>query len=134
MIVVDTNTIAYLLIPGKETEDVRAALRKDPDWRAPILWRSEFRNVLALMMRRKGLALEDAMRLMEKAEKMLGNAEYRVPSAQVLALAKESGCSAYDCEFVALAHELGARLVTSDNAILKAFPDIALAPEAFLDL
>lgn len=134
MIVVDTNTIAYLLIPGKETEDVRAVLRKDPDWHAPILWRSEFRNVLAFMMRRKGLALEDAMRVMERAEKMLGKAEYRVPSGQVLALAKESGCSAYDCEFVALARELGARLVTSDNALLKAFPDIALAPEAFLDL
>jgi predicted nucleic acid-binding protein len=134
MIVVDTNTIAYLLTPGKETEDARAVLWKDPDWRVPVLWRSEFRNVLAIMMRQKGLALEDAMRLMEKAEKMLGNAEYRVPSAQVLALTKESGCSACDCEFVALARDLGAPLVTSDKAVLRAFPDIALAPEAFLDL
>ena len=134
MIVVDTNTIAYLLIPGRETENARAALRKDPDWRAPMLWRSEFRNVLALMMRRQGLALEDAQRLAEKAERMLGSAEYKVPASQVLTLAKESGCSAYDCEFVALARHLGAPLVTSDKAVLRAFPGIAVAPEAFLDL
>lgn len=131
MIVADTNVIAYLLLPGGRQAAVRAAFRKDPDWRAPSLWRSEFCNVLALMMRQKGLGMSDALDLMEKAERLLGQAEYRVPSAQVLDLAARSGCTAYDCEFVALARELGVPLLTADKAVLKAFPVVALTPEAF---
>jgi predicted nucleic acid-binding protein len=40
----------------------------------------------------------------------------------VLTLALESGCSAYDCEFVALAKQLGVKLVTEDAKLRRAFP------------
>ena len=43
MIVVDTNRLAYLLIGGKPTQAVREVLLQDPEWSAPVLWRSEFR-------------------------------------------------------------------------------------------
>jgi predicted nucleic acid-binding protein len=49
----------------------------------------------------------------------------------VLELASRSGCSAYDCEFVALAQDLEVPLVTNDRQILKAFPTIAISPSAF---
>jgi predicted nucleic acid-binding protein len=51
--------------------------------------------------------------------------EFSVPSAQVLARADESGCSAYDCEFVVLAEELGVALITSDEKLVKSFPSVA---------
>jgi len=52
----------------------------------------------------------------------------------VLGLAAQSGCTAYDCEFVALAADLGTRLVTADRRVLAAFPDIAVAPRAFANV
>jgi predicted nucleic acid-binding protein len=54
-----------------------------------------------------------------------------VESAHVLSLANRSGCSAYDCEFVALAEDLGTRLVSNDNAVLRAFPAVSTPLKGF---
>lgn len=67
MIVVDTNVIAYLILPGDHTAAARTALRKDPEWAAPLLWRSEFRSILSLYIRRKLLSLQDALPFMQEA-------------------------------------------------------------------
>ena len=127
MIVVDTNALAYLLLGGDATPQARAAFLKDPAWGAPLLWRSEFRRVLAAHLRRKRLALADALLVMREAETLLAGSEYLVESERVLALAAESRCSAYDCEFVALAEHLGVPLVTSDAEVLAAFPTVAVS-------
>ena len=63
----------------------------------------------------------------------MSDSEFEVPSAQVLALASESGCSAYDCEFVALADYLHVPLATHDGALLRAFPETAKNVERFLN-
>jgi predicted nucleic acid-binding protein len=124
MIVVDTNVLAYLWLPGERTAAAESLLKKDPDWNAPVLWRSEFRNVLAGCLRREDVNLETALRIVEGAEGQMRGREFSVPSAQVLARVGESDCSAYDCEFVVLAEELGVALVTSDEKLLKSFPSI----------
>jgi predicted nucleic acid-binding protein len=49
-----------------------------------------------------------------------------------LRLAARSGCSADDCECVALADDLGTRLVTTDRQLLRAFPAVAVAPDRFV--
>lgn len=134
MIVVDTNVIAYLLLGGEKTPHARAALQKDPVWAAPILWRSEFRNVLAYYIRQGTLMLTDALQLMAEAELLFQEEEYHVESGQVLRLVSSSRCSAYDCEFIALARHLNISLVTSDAQILAEFPDTAVSLDTFISL
>lgn len=132
MIVADTNLIVQLLVKGEWTEPAEKVFEKDPEWVAPLLWRSEFRNALAVYLRRGRLALEKAIQLMEKAEFLIQGREFPVSSENVLNLAATSGCSAYDCEFVALARELGVPLVTSDQKLLAQFPSTARSPDAFI--
>jgi predicted nucleic acid-binding protein len=126
VIVVDTNVVAALVLRGRDYEAARSLLRRDDDWSAPRLWRSEFLNLLSTLLRSEQLDLDAAVDLAREAEDRLAEREYSVPSAIVLRLAAESGCTAYDCEFVAVARELGVRLVTQDAQVLKAFPKVAV--------
>ncbi len=100
-------------------------------WVTPILWRSEFRNTLAGLIRQGTLSLETAVQISYRAEFWMGGREYTAMSDQVLQLAAGSSCSAYDCEFVAVAQSLELSLITADRQILRAFPSIAVSPEAF---
>jgi predicted nucleic acid-binding protein len=126
VIVVDTNIIAYLHLVGELTESAEALLRKDPDWVAPLLWRSEFRNLLAGYIRRKTLTFEEARELQSEAESLMAGGEHEVESQSVLEFVRDSDCSAYDCEFIALARQLNVKLVTMDAKLLKAFPKLAI--------
>ncbi|MFA7657292.1 type II toxin-antitoxin system VapC family toxin [Acidithiobacillus thiooxidans] len=122
MIVVDSNVIAYLYLPDEFTAEAERLLERDPDWVAPLLWRSELRNILALYIRKKLLEFDQAFRIQREAETLLADHEYDVDSFEVLTLARDSGCSAYDCEFIALARQLDVKLVTMDAKLRKAFP------------
>lgn len=125
MIVVDTNVLAYLYLQGEHTRRAEALLARDPDWAAPLLWRSEFRSILAGYLRRGTLTFDAAVSLQREAEDLMAGAEHAVPSPQVMALVRDTDCSAYDCEFAALAISLGVKLVTLDTKLLKAFPRLA---------
>lgn len=127
MIVVDTNVVISLLWPSDMSEAARAVLRRDAEWAAPILWRSELRNVLATLIRRGRCDLSDARLVHDAALQYLAGREYAVDSAAVLELAAASGRSAYDCEFVWLARELEVTLVTADRKIVSSFPQYAAA-------
>lgn len=133
MIVVDTNVIAYLWIPGAQTANAEALLRRDPSWSAPLLWRSEFRNVLAGYLRRRRIDLDTSMQIAAAAEEHLRGREFSVGSAETLEAVARSRCSAYDCEFVALAEELGVPLVTTDRRILADFPRVARSLSAMAE-
>ena len=132
MIVADTNLIAYLWIPGEHTSEAERLLRRDSEWAVPLLWRSEFRNILAGAVRSGKLSLGLAIQMAEEAERLVAGKEYGVPSPRVLEAAAKSRCSAYDCEFVVLAEDLGVNLVTLDREILKAFPKQAVSIKRFL--
>jgi predicted nucleic acid-binding protein len=132
VIVIDTNIIGYLFLTSKRTAQAEQALLKDSDWVAPPLWRSELCNVLATCTNRSLVKLEDALLIISEAEQLMKDSEYEVTSEQVLRLATQSGCSAYDCEFIALARDLNAPLVTVDKKILARFPDVAISLDEFI--
>ena len=132
MIVVDTNVIASMWVPNDMDEWVYKVLKKDNDWVAPLLWRSEFRNILSIYLRKEILELSVVFQATEEAEQLMDANEFEVNSTQVMSLVSDSSCSAYDCEFVALADDLDIKLVTFDKKALKEFPEIAIHPKQFV--
>ena len=106
-------------------------MRRDSDWIAPFLWRSELRNTLTTLHRHQGLSLDTAIEIASDAEAILYEREFAVASRSVLELASESGRSAYDCEFVALARQRELPLVTSDRQLVRSFPDVAVSAADF---
>ena len=132
MIVADTNIISYLLLPTSFSNSVDSLYKIDPHWVAPTLWKSEFRNVLALYLRKKLITFEKAIQLQDFAESIMTNNEFNVSSSQVLSLVAKSSCSSYDCEFVSLAQHLNIQLVTQDKKILREFPSYATSISKFL--
>jgi predicted nucleic acid-binding protein len=107
------------------------AFEKDPEWVAPLLWKSEFRNVLLGYLRRKQITLQELLMVLEETEQQFFGHEFSIPSDQVMSCANRSQCSAYDCEYVALALDLGLKLVTNDKKILKYFPETAVRLREF---
>jgi predicted nucleic acid-binding protein len=131
VIVADVHLVAYLLLGGPDAAAARAVFTRDPVWATPVLWRSEFRSILAAYLRQRALPLDVAWEAYELAESLLAAHEAHPPSERVLRLIAASDCSAYDCEYVALAAELAVPLVTADRAVLRAFPHIAQSPTRF---
>lgn len=132
MIVVDTNIIVYFHVEGDRTHEAWQVFQKDSDWYAPFLWRSEFRNTMFRYLRSNLLTPTDILEFAEAAEKMMTGNELHLLPGDILPFAASSSCSAYDCEFVALAKELGVPLVTSDKQILRDFPETAVLPQQFV--
>ena len=127
MIVVDTNILLYLYLPGPQTEQCNELLKRDADWSAPAIWRSEFCNALLLYLRKKLIAADFATQIVHAAEDLVGGNEAKSNPADVMQLALDSRCTFYDCEFVAAARSHATVLVTEDKALLKAFPKVAFS-------
>ncbi len=131
MIVVDERDL--LFVRGERASlHAEQALLKDSNWAAPLLWRSEFRNVLSQYIRKQWLSLAESRQIMNEALYLMEEQEYEVDSQQVLSLDAASNCSAYDCEFVALAQQLGVVLVTVDKQLLDNSPDITTSLSSFV--
>lgn len=131
MIVVDTNVITCFFINSTETAKAQVVMQKDANWIAPPLWQSEFRNVLIQHIKHERITLAEAYTIMATAERLFEKHEYDVESKNVLRLADKSKCSAYDCEFVALAKRFNLTLVTADKKVLREFPETAVSLEMF---
>lgn len=131
MIVVDTNVIAYLLIEGERTAQARALWDIDPDWQVPALWRHEYLNVLATIVRQGGATLSEAAPLWRRAVDLLAASESEVDMLAALDLAVQHKISAYDAQYIVLARRLGTACVTEERQLLGAFPAIAVTIEMY---
>jgi predicted nucleic acid-binding protein len=131
MIVVDANLIAHLTIRSEFSPLAEAVYAADAAWAAPLLWLSEYRNTLAEYIQHRGMTVESALLSLRSAEEIVGGQAFNISSEKVLELVQGSGCTAYDCEYVALAQDLKVPLVTTDKPVLRAFPKTAVALKDF---
>jgi predicted nucleic acid-binding protein len=125
VIVVDTNVLVHFSFESAASPSARALFHIDSAWYAPYLWRSEFRNALAMTLRYGDLPLEEALDAIADTEEQMYGRERFVDPERIMRLVTASTCTAYDCEFVALAQELRVPLVTTDKQVLRDFPQIA---------
>lgn len=124
MIVADTNVLLYHYTSVEVGKLTAALLLQDADWHAPVLWRSEFRNGLATFMRAGHLGVKQAALHFQHAAAFMQGREHEPDAVRVLELASQSGCTAYDCEYIDIAERLAAPLITADKKLVRAFPGI----------
>ena len=72
---------------------------------------------------------DQAVGLLEDALTLMDGASYEVAPERVLAVARRTGCSGYDSQYVALAEDLGLKLYTCDKGILSRCPEVAVMPQ-----
>ena len=132
MIVVDTNVVVKLVFRAVESNVVVRLFEAEPTWLAPRLVRSEILSVLSQHGSKAGLSILQAAEAWTVALEAYEDSTLEAEPDRVLRLAAESGCSSYDCEYVAVAEELGCRLATYDRKVIRRFPSIAFTPEALL--
>jgi predicted nucleic acid-binding protein len=132
MIVVDTNIICLRWLPAAETAQADALIERDAHWTTALLWRWEFRNALAGYVRRGSLTTAAAISICTRAESAMAQNEFHARPGEVFDLVTHSSCTAYDCEFVAVARNHGVPLITVDREILREFPHIAISLKRFL--
>lgn len=124
MLLVDTNVVAYLLIQGDHTAPAQELRRRDPDWRSEAFLLVEFTNVLASSIATKRMTVPVAQDSLTKAVSLLDGKLARIAHASVLSIAARHHVSAYDARFLALADQLGRRLVTEDARLRIAAPEL----------
>jgi len=129
MIVVDANVIAYLLIRGERSVAMDRLQKLDPDWIAPRLWLDEFLNVLCTYERTGALTPQQSVELLDDAVALMDDASYDLPPERVLTVARQTNCSAYDSQYIALAQDLGLKLYTCDKRVISKCPGVALMPD-----
>jgi predicted nucleic acid-binding protein len=132
VIVTDTNVLVRLVLPSAESDLVVRLFAREPGWVAPRLVRSEVLSVLSKQGPLVGLDGADADEAFAIAMEALEDATLEPEPGRVLHLASRSGCSSYDCEYVATAEALGCHLATWDRQVLRAFPSIARTPQQLL--
>ncbi|MEM8952512.1 MAG: type II toxin-antitoxin system VapC family toxin [Verrucomicrobiota bacterium] len=129
MIVVDTNVLSYLLIQGDRSEAMDRLLKEEEDWAAPRLWLDEFLNVLFTYERNELLSADEITPILNDALALMQGSSYEVPPERILAVARRTGCSAYDSQYIALAEDLGTKLYTCDRRILAKCEGLAVEPK-----
>lgn len=119
MIVADADVIVYRFVQGPFSPLAAALLKNDPDWRTSALWRYEFANAMAVMLRAGALTEGDALEAIAHADAQMTARETVVRQDQALRVAARSGVSAYDAQYIALAQTLGVRCVTADTPLAR---------------
>lgn len=122
MLVVDTNIIAPLYVRSARTEAVAELFARDPVWTTEPLALIELSNALVTYQRARYITAASARECLSRAAAFLQPHLFRVTHQAALDAALRYGTTAYDGRFLALADQLGSRLVTEDARLRTAAP------------
>ena|SRR5919197_1163939 len=122
MFVVDTNIIAPLYVRGRDSDAVKQLHMRDQVWRTDPFALVEFSNVLASYERARYLTKAVAKACLAEAEGFLRPHYFAVTHDAALEMAVRYRITAYDGRFLALADQLGSRLVTEDAKLRAMAP------------
>ncbi|HEY4283957.1 MAG TPA: type II toxin-antitoxin system VapC family toxin [Chthoniobacterales bacterium] len=122
MILVDTNIIAPLYVRSARSDAVTELFARDAVWRTEPLALIELSNVLITYERARYITAATARDCINRAAAFLQPRLFRVSHQAALDAALRYGTTAYDARFLALAHQLGSRLVTDDARLRGAAP------------
>ncbi len=122
MVVVDTNIIAPLYVRSAQTDAVEELFARDAVWRTEPLALIELSNVLITYERSRYITAATARDCLNRAAAFLQPHLFRVSHQAALDAALDYRVTAYDARFLALANQLGHRLVTEDTRLRAAAP------------
>jgi len=122
MVLVDTNVIAPLYVRSARTEAVEELFARDAVWRTEPLALIELSNVLITYERSRYITAATARDCLNRAAAFLQPHFFRVSHQAALEAALDYRVTAYDARFLALADQLGSRLVTEDARLRAAAP------------
>ena len=124
MVLVDTNVIAPLYVRSARTDAVEELFARDAVWRTEPLALIELSNVLITYERARYITGATARDCLNRAAAFLQPQLFRVSHQAALEAALDYRVTAYDARFLALADQLGSRLVTEDARLRAAAPGL----------
>lgn len=128
--VVDTNVIAYFLLgTPKFVAETQAFWNQADELIAPAIWEAEIANVIWMAARSNVITKNDATSKLALAGRLgIHSVNNRTLWHGALSRALTSSVAVYDTLYVELADREGVAMVTFDEKVLKAFPEIAKRP------
>jgi predicted nucleic acid-binding protein len=124
MLLVDTNIVVPLFVRSARTIDVQRLRQRDGIWRTEPFVLIEFSNILATYQRARYITAAVARDCLGRAEAFLQPYFFSITHEAALEFALRYHTTAYDARFLALANQLGRRLVTEDTRLRAAAPSL----------
>ncbi|HZR04932.1 MAG TPA: type II toxin-antitoxin system VapC family toxin [Candidatus Udaeobacter sp.] len=128
----DTNIIAPLYVRSARSRAVAELFARDAVWRTEPLALIELGNVLITYERARYITAATARDCLNRAAAFLQPHLFRVSHQAALDAALRYRTTAYDARFLALARQLGVRLVTDDAKLRAAAPALTQSLAAAL--
>ena len=121
MIVVSTDIVVALYLPGENTGTAEAVLKRDPAWASPMLWRTLFPHYVTEPLRLGAVTPALVVLMLEEAEKLFLSREFPSPARENMRFVFQSQCSAFIAPFLGLAQGLGVSALLTKSRSNRTF-------------